>query len=65
MSHLRVVDILIESLAAVHEVPRVDADLLECLGDIHSNLRLEMDVCYERRIVALRQTATHAQIKSH
>lgn len=55
MAHLGIVDIFVERFAAVDEVARVDADLLECLCDIHGDLRLEVDVCYKRNVVALRE----------
>lgn len=58
MTHLGIVDIFVERFAAVDEVTGVDANLLECLCDIHGDLRLEVDVCYERNVVALTEEAS-------
>lgn len=55
VAHLGVVNVFCESLASVDEVSRVDANLLENLGNIHSNLGLEVDVCYQRHIAALKR----------
>lgn len=57
MAHLRIVDVLVERFAAVDEVAGVDTNLFECLCDIHGDLRLEVDVCYKRNVVPLREEA--------
>lgn len=53
LTHLGIVDIFVEGFAAVDKVAGVDANLLECFRDIHGDLRLEVDVCYKRNVVAL------------
>mmetsp|Transcript_39009 Transcript_39009/g.65553 ORF Transcript_39009/g.65553 Transcript_39009/m.65553 type:complete len:249 (+) Transcript_39009:1373-2119(+) len=47
-----VVDLL-ERLAAVCEVPRVDADLLERLGHADSHLRREVHICHQGGVVPI------------
>ena len=61
MTHLRIVDIFVKCFAAIDKVAGVDADLLECLCDIHGDLRLEVYVCYKRDVVALRKEASRQQ----
>lgn len=52
-----VVDLL-ERLCAVHKVAGVDADLLEALRDHHRDLRLEVDVRDDGRVVPVLRVRT-------